>query len=206
MFLCSRSSVLTGDSKTATNWWIHPGVQTMFSNCIFVRAELARHREFLYQIAYSWCHQPALAEDLVQETMLKALKNAKQLKNQAVIRGWLSKILANSWYDYLRRTRDTVDLDNLPFENEVDEMDIHERQDIISRIRARISRLPIGQRQVITLIDITGFSHAEVAEILDIPVGTVMSRVCRARKALKQGMKDYAPRHAVSRAQIRRVK
>lgn len=181
-------------------------VQGMFSNSAFVRGELSRHRCFLYQIAYSWCHQPALADDLVQETMLKALKNAKQLKNQAVIRGWLSKILANSWYDYLRRTRDTVDLDNLPFEKEADEIDVHEQQDIVSRIRARISRLPIGQRQVITLIDLTGFSHAEVAEILEIPVGTVMSRACRARKALKQGMKDYAPRHAVSRARLRSVK
>lgn len=178
----------------------------MFSNSLFVRGELAKHRDFLYQIAYSWCHQPALADDLVQETMLKALKKSRQLKNQQAIRGWLSKILANSWYDYLRRTRDTVDLDNLPFEKEADEADIHERQDIVSRIRARISRLPIGQRQVITLIDLTGFSHAEVAEILEIPVGTVMSRICRARKALKQGMKDYAPRQDIARAQIRRVK
>jgi RNA polymerase sigma-70 factor (ECF subfamily) len=183
-----------------------PGVQVMFSNSLFVRGELTKHRGFLYQLAYSWCHQPALADDLVQETMLKALKNAKQLKDQKVIRGWLSKILSNSWCDYLRRTRDTVDLDNLPFEKEADEADIHERQDIVSRIRARISRLPIGQRQVITLIDLQGFSHAEVAEILDIPVGTVMSRACRARKMLKNGMKDYAPRDAVSCVKIRVVK
>lgn len=178
----------------------------MFTNSIFVRSELANYRDFLYQLAYSWCHQPALADDLVQDTMLKALKNAKQLKNQAAIRSWLSKILANSWYDYLRRTRDIVDLDNLPYEKEVNETDINEQQDIITRIRTRISRLPIGQRQVITLVDLTGFSHAEVAEILDIPIGTVMSRICRARKALKISMKEYDPRHDFARDKIRRVK
>lgn len=178
----------------------------MFSNKLFVRSELGKHRATLYQIAFSWCHQAALADDLVQETLLKALKNAGQLKNPAAVKGWLTKILANTWYDYLRRNREAIDLDSLPYEHEVDERDSHERQDIVSRIRARIARLPMGQRQVITLIDLSGYSHAEVADILDIPVGTVMSRACRARKALRQAMKDYAPQHDVVKARLRRVK
>jgi RNA polymerase sigma-70 factor (ECF subfamily) len=182
------------------------GCVGIFSNTRFIRNELEKRRDLLYQIAYSWCHDTALADDLVQETMLKALKNAKQLKNPDAIRGWLSKILANCWYDYLRRRKETVDLDNLPYEEFVHERDTNDRQDIVDRVRQSIGKLPIAQRQVITLVDLAGFSYAEIAEILEIPIGTVMSRICRARKALKKSLADYDPRHDVIRARIRRVK
>jgi RNA polymerase sigma-70 factor (ECF subfamily) len=178
----------------------------MFSNTKFIRDELEKRRDLLYQIAYSWCHQPALADDLVQEAMLKALRNAKQLKNTEAIKGWLSRILANCWYDHLRRTRETVDLDNLPYEDYATQTDANDRRDIVDRVRAMIAQLPLGQRQVITLVDLAGFSYAEIAEILDIPIGTVMSRICRARKALKTALADYDPRHDFARANIRSVK
>lgn len=182
------------------------GIKCMFSNTKFIRDELEKRRDLLYQIAYSWCHQPALADDLVQEAMLKALRNAKQLKNTEAIKGWLSRILANCWYDHLRRTRETVDLDNLPYEDYATQTDANDRRDIVDRVRAMIAQLPLGQRQVITLVDLAGFSYAEIAEILDIPIGTVMSRICRARKALKTALADYDPRHDFARANIRSVK
>jgi RNA polymerase sigma-70 factor (ECF subfamily) len=178
----------------------------IFSNTRFIRGELEKRRDLLYQIAYSWCHDAALSDDLVQETMLKALKNAKQLNNPEAIRGWLSKILANCWYDYLRRRKETVDLDQLPYDEYEHQGDTNERQDIIDRVRASIARLPVGQRQVITLVDLAGFTYAEIAEILEIPIGTVMSRICRARKALKNSLAEYDPRHVAVRARIRRVK
>ena len=139
-------------------------------------------------------------------SLIKALRNGKQLKNTDAIKGWLSKILANCWYDYLRRKKETVDLDNLPYEENLDEIDSNERQDIIDRVRAMIAQLPIGQRQVITLVDLAGFSYAEIAGILDIPIGTVMSRISRARKTLKTSLADYDPRHEFTRARIRSVK
>jgi len=182
------------------------GIKCMISNSKFIRNELEKHRNLLYQIAYSWCHQPALADDLVQEAMLKALKNAKQLKNTEAIKGWLSRILANCWYDHLRRTRDTVNIDNLPYEEIPHEIDTNDRQDIVDRVRAMIAQLPVGQRQVITLVDLAGFSYAEIAEILEIPIGTVMSRICRARKTLKNTLAEYDPRHEFAHSRLRRVK
>ena len=69
-----------------------------------------------------------------------------------------------------------------------------------------IAQLPVGQRQVITLVDLAGFSYAEISEILGIPIGTVMSRICRARNSLKKALSDYNPSHEIVRAKIRRVK
>ena len=178
----------------------------MISNKRYIRGELEKRRQLLYRLAYSWCHNPALADDLVQDAMVKALKNTRQLKNTAAIKGWLSKILANCWYDYLRTTKETVDLDNLPYEESSSEGDEHEQQDIVSRVRAMIATLPVGQRQVITLVDLAGFSYIEIAEILEIPIGTVMSRISRARGALRTKLADYDPRQEILRAKIRRIK
>jgi len=179
---------------------------TLVTNKRYIRGELEKRRELLYRLAYSWCHNPALADDLVQDAMVKALKNARQLKNTAAIKGWLSKILANCWYDHLRRTRETVDLDKLPYEETSSEGNEHEQQDIVSRVRSMIATLPVGQRQVITLVDLAGFSYVEIADILDIPIGTVMSRISRARKALRTKLADYDPRQDFLRAKIRRIK
>jgi len=181
-------------------------IATLMTNKSFIRGELEKRRGLLYRLAYSWCHNAALADDLVQDTMVKALKNARQLKNTAAIKGWLSKILANCWYDHLRRTREMVDLDNLPYEETSSESDEHEQQDIVSRVRAMIATLPVGQRQVITLVDLAGFSYVEISDILDIPVGTVMSRISRARNVLRAKLADYDPRHDILSAKIRRIK
>ena len=183
-----------------------PGILNLITNKRYVRGELEKRRELLYRLAYSWCHNAALADDLVQDAMVKALKNARQLKDTAAIKGWLSKILANCWYDYLRSTKETVDLDNLPYEETSSEGDEHEKQDIVSRVRAMIATLPVGQRQVITLVDLAGFSYIEIAKILDIPIGTVMSRISRARSALRTKLADYDPRQEIMRAKIRRIK
>jgi RNA polymerase sigma-70 factor (ECF subfamily) len=179
---------------------------TMITNKRYIRGELEKCRELLYRLAYSWCHNPALADDLVQDAMVKALKNARQLKDTAAIKSWLSKILANCWYDHLRRYRETVDLDNLPYEETASEGGEYEKQDIVSRVRAMIATLPVGQRQVITLVDLAGFSYIEIADILDIPIGTVMSRISRARKGLRVKLADYDPRHDILHARIRRIK
>jgi len=184
----------------------NPGLVDVISNTHFIREELGKRRDLLYRIAYSWCHNPSLADDLVQETMIKALRKSKQLRDTNAIKGWLSKILANCWYDHLRQSKEMVDLDNLPYDEQSVAPNENDRQDIIDRVRTMIAKLPVGQRQVITLVDLAGHSYAEISEILDIPVGTVMSRICRARKSLKKSLADYDPRHDFARAKIRRVK
>ncbi|TCK19445.1 RNA polymerase sigma-70 factor (ECF subfamily) [Thiogranum longum] len=149
------------------------------------KRELSDYRENLYRIAYSWCHNPALADDLVQETMSKALKNSGQLRDPKTLRAWLYRILSNCWRDHFRRSRDTVDIDDvILIEKDTPEL-CHDRQMIINSVRRAIEHLPMGQRQVISLVDLEGCTYIEVAGILDVPIGTVMSRLSRARKALK---------------------
>jgi len=63
---------------------------------------------------------------------------------------------------------------------------------LAARVRAEVGRLPLGQRQVVTLVDLEGFSYAEVGEILEVPIGTVMSRLCRAREALRARLIEFA--------------
>lgn len=156
------------------------------------RTRLEGSRARLYRLAYSWCHDAALAEDLVQETLHKALKKSGQLRDMAVLEGWLFRILANCWHDHLRQRRSTVDIDDMddmeemPFANRTTPEEIHGEKQLVTHVRSAVERLPLGQRQVLTLVDLEEFSYSETAEILDIPVGTVMSRICRARQALKQ--------------------
>lgn len=159
-------------------------ISTFCHNQQFKR-ELAEYRENLYRIAYSWCHNAALADDLVQEALTKALKNSSQLREQQTLRAWLYRILTNCWRDHFRRSRDTLDIDDVVLVESDTPDRCHDRQQVIDRVRNAIARLPMGQRQVISLVDLEGCSYIEVAQVLDIPIGTVMSRLSRARKALK---------------------
>ncbi|HKK13473.1 MAG TPA: sigma-70 family RNA polymerase sigma factor [Gammaproteobacteria bacterium] len=172
------------------------------------RKQLEQGRHRLYRVAFSWCHNAALADDLVQETLTKALKSSSQLRDPGALDTWLFSILTNCWRDHFRRSRETVDIDDIPFVHDVTPEDEHSRHEVVSKVRAAIATLPLGQRQVVTLVDLEGFSYIEVAEILDVPVGTVMSRLCRARRALKERLLD-ADELATATAtepRIRRVK
>lgn len=168
----------------------------MFGIKVAMRGEVARSRAALYRLAYAWCHEAALADDLVQETLLRALDRYEQLREPARLKSWLCSILANCLRDHYRRVRAFVDID------ELDETVLAHDQtpeaarsstQLVSRVRAEVGRLPLGQRQVLTLVDLEGCSYAEVAEILAVPIGTVMSRLCRARATLKERLLDEAP-------------
>ena len=165
------------------------------------RRNLEGYRESLYRLAYSWCHDAALADDLVQETLLRALDRSEQLREAARLKSWLCSILANCLRDHYRRVRPFVDIDELDeavlAHDETPEA-AHTSAQLVSRVRAEVGRLPLGQRQVLTLVDLEGCSYAEVAEILAVPIGTVMSRLCRARATLKERLLDEAPASAQS--------
>jgi len=156
------------------------------------RARVEVQREPLYRLAYSWCHDAALSDDLVQETMLRGLGRAAQLRDQAKLKGWLCAILANCLKDHYRSSAPLEPLDDeMPSHAETPEAASVSSQ-LAARVRAEIDRLPLGQRQVVTLVDLEGFSYAEVGEILAVPIGTVMSRLCRAREALRQRLMEFA--------------
>ena len=165
-------------------------------------------RPKLYRVAFSWSHNSALSDDLVQETLIKALKNKNQLRDSAKMNGWLFSILANCWRDHFRQNRTMEDIDELEEHCYIDDANPesdHAQSQIVSRVLEAVSRLPMGQRQVLTLVDLEEFSYVEVAGILSIPVGTVMSRLCRARQALKLLLKEFAPDQSAQHRQIRRV-
>jgi RNA polymerase sigma-70 factor (ECF subfamily) len=102
----------------------------------------------------------------------------------------LFNILHNCWVDHCRRDRRIEDIDDLRDDLALATEPASERCDIIARVRAAIARLPDGQREVVSLVDIEGFSYAEVAMILQIPTGTVTSRISRAREALRRELAE----------------
>jgi RNA polymerase sigma-70 factor (ECF subfamily) len=156
------------------------------------RGRIEAQREPLYRLAYSWCHDAGLADDLVQETLLRALDRAGQLNDPQRLKSWLCAILANCLKDHFRRVRPLEPLDeDMAAHGESPEAASASNQ-IAARVRAEIERLPLGQRQAVTLVDLEGFSYAEVGEILEVPIGTVMSRLCRAREALRARLIDCA--------------
>lgn len=154
--------------------------------------EMAERRTKLYRVAYSWCHSAALADDLVQETMLKALKKIDSLREASTIDTWLYRILINNWHDYLRVKGRNVELTDVVDEDSSDHSDVYQQSQIVARVRASVSQLPMQLREIVTLADFAGFSYAEIADILDIPIGTVMSRLYRARQKLKEQLLDLS--------------
>lgn len=166
--------------------------QTNMINQLFkvflVKSRVEYSRNKLYQAAYSWCHDEALAEDLVQETMLKALSTKSQLDDLKYLDTWLFRILINTWHDYLRKKKEVENFHDYVFASIDDVENDYLAGELISKVRQEISKLPVDLREVITLIDFSGFSYQEVSEIISIPIGTVMSRLYRARRSLEKNL------------------
>jgi len=165
-------------------------------------------RPVLYRIAYAWSHDPALADDLVQETLAKSWVRRAQLRDETALKAWMVAIMNHCWLDFLRSRRDFDDVDDWQdtLESGADTPEACcNREQVIACVRAAVARLPMGQRQVLTLVDLEEFSYAEVAGILDIPVGTVMSRLSRARISLKN-LLEPAKQKPAAQPLLRRVK
>lgn len=170
------------------------------------RKMLEDSRAQLYRVAYSWCHNAALADDVVQETLIKAYKKSDQLRDPKAARSWLFSILSNCYNDHYRRNRETEDIDNITIVDENSPETETRQLQIVDKVRIAVASLADGQRQVITLVDLEGFSYVEVAQILDIPIGTVMSRLSRARKALKDKLLGDYGNSMEQNTVLRRVK
>ena len=151
-----------------------------------LKTEFAARRDKLYRIAFSWCHDPALADDLVQETIYKAIKNASTLRDLATLDSWIYRILYNCWHDHLRVKDRHVEFVEMRDTKQLDHSEHYQQSQIVRRVRASVEQLPLPLREVVTLADFAGFSYAQIAEITGTPVGTVMSRLFRARQNLKQ--------------------
>jgi len=138
------------------------------SQIFLVKSRIEHSRNKLYQAAYSWCHDRALAEDLAQECLLKALSSKSKLKDLKYLDTWLFRILINTWHDYLKKQKNMENLDDYAFRSTSDI-----ENDYLTG-------------ELITLSDFSGFSYQEVGHIMAIPIGTVMSRLYKARRILEK--------------------
>ena len=170
-----------------------------------LKSEFSARRNKLYRIAYSWCHDAALADDLAQEAIYKAIKNAERLRDIGTIDTWLYRILFNCWQDYLRVKGRHVEFVEMHDDDQAEHAECYQQSQIVKRVRSSIEQLPMPLREVVTLADFAGFSYAEIAEIIDVPIGTVMSRLFRARKSLKQQLLDLGS-DELAEFKLRRIK
>lgn len=157
-----------------------------------LRDKICAQHGRLLRIARSWCHDQMLAEDLAQETIVRALSKMGSLREEAKLEVWLMRVMVNLFRDMHRKKEAIVGIDVEP-ESEADTPEQSlERVESINRVRAAMGKLNEGQRQIIALVDIAEFSYADTASILAVPVGTVMSRLCRARRSLRSSLERAA--------------
>lgn len=164
-------------------------------------AEVLKYLEPLYATALRLTRNRADAEDLVQDTLVKALRFSNRFERGTNLRAWLSTILHNSWRNRLRDAgRETVEVDSERVEQAAARSDqspsgaspeqILLRSALDAELREALDALPDIFRQAVWMRDVEEFSYAEIARILDVPIGTVMSRISRGRRQLLQALKD----------------
>lgn len=171
-----------------------------------IRRELEDRRRRLERMALSWCQDPMLADDLVQECLARAWEKRHQLQTVERLDAWLFRILHNCWMEHLRRRRTTTELHETLEAPDQEPGWLLDRHQLAERVRQAVAALPEGQRQVVTLVDLEGFRYAEVAEILEIPPGTVMSRLSRARERLRAALLHLQAPMEEAQPRLRRVK
>lgn len=168
----------------------------------------------LYSGALRMTRNPADADDLVQETYLRAYRGFGGFQNGTNLKAWMYRILTNTYINAYRAKQRRPDESEL---DEVEDLYLYRRlggleaaslgrsaedelMDTFSEaeVKQAIEDLPENFRMPVLLADVEGFSYKEIAEILDIPIGTVMSRLHRGRKTLQKGLFDYAVTHGLA--------
>jgi RNA polymerase sigma-70 factor (ECF subfamily) len=151
----------------------------------------------LYRTARYLTGDPILAEDIVQEVSLKAIRGQDTFRQNADFRPWIFTILRNTLTDYYRRQN----IQPAPLSLEADDLDIptdelpdHRLFEYVldEEIEQALSELPQEMRLAVLLADVEEFSYQEIATVLDWPLGSVMSRLYRGRQKLRQRLLEYA--------------
>jgi len=172
--------------------------------------EMLPHLDALYNFAIRLSNDPNDAEDLVQDTIVKAYRFFSSYERGTNAKAWLFRILKNSYINnYRKQTK-------LPYQIDYDEVstfyesirsdwsDTTDMEQIIYRemlddeITRALNRLPEDFRTVVLLCDIEGFTYEEIANMLDVPIGTIRSRLHRGRNLLRVSLMDYASRRGYS--------
>ncbi len=128
------------------------------------------------------------ADDLVQEACLRALSRSDQWDPSQPLDRWVFRITRNLWISELRKRQVRLGQGHVPADetNELVSRDTGEESVVASQLKGKIAALPQDLSSVLLLVSVEGYSYAETAELLSVPIGTVMSRVHRARKLLAQ--------------------
>ncbi len=162
----------------------------------------------LYTAALRMTRNAADAEDLVQETFLKAYRAFGSFEEGTNLKAWLYRILTNTFINTYRAAKrrpekaDVEDIEDLYLYKRLGELSAagvgrSAEDELLERItddevKRAIESLPEAFRIAVLLADVEGFSYKEIAEITDVPIGTVMSRIHRGRRALQKALLDYA--------------
>ena len=176
------------------------------------RAEVLTFLEPLYGTAMRLTRNRADAEDLVQDTLVKAFRFSGRFAEGTNLRAWLYTILHNTWRNRRRdAARNAVDVDSERVDEAAAEPGgptagdtperILMRSTLDADLQAALDALPEAFRQAVWLRDVEEFSYAEIATMLEVPIGTVMSRISRGRRLLFQrlsGSRSATPLHAGS--------
>jgi len=165
--------------------------------------EALLHAEQLYRIALRLTGGPQAAEDLVQDTYLRAFRSWQSYKPGTNLAAWLATIMRNANLDELRRqsrrpVQEPLDDDgDYYLYNRLAETGPQPQDEVLARLSgsaivSALGDLPPNFREVVVLVDVGDFSYADAADILGIPIGTVMSRLYRGRRLLKRALADQA--------------
>jgi RNA polymerase sigma-70 factor (ECF subfamily) len=167
----------------------------------------------LYNTAYRMTRNAEDAEDLVQETYLKAYRYYDKFEEGTNFKAWLFKIMKNTFINNYRKKQQAPALSDFAeieesFETQVNEDNARQiknpEEELLENVldedvQHALDKLPPDYRMVVILADLEGFSYKEIAEILEVPVGTVMSRLYRGRRLLEAAMLDFAREHGYLR-------
>lgn len=159
-------------------------------------AEALSHIDSLFGTAMRLTRRAADAEDLVQDTYLKAFRSAHQFEPGTNLKAWLFTILHNTFRNMRRHDgRNPVDVDSEAVERAgADAPGAQSPEQILTRatldvdLQDALDALPDAFRQAVWLRDVEELTYAEMAKVLDVPMGTVMSRISRGRRALAEGL------------------
>lgn len=166
--------------------------------------EFVPHMDTLYNFGFHLTYNEVDAQDLVQETLLKAYRFIHSYQEGTNAKAWLFRILKNAFInEYRKRARqpDPIDYEEVVHYQDREDASysgyVDLRQEIFQglmgdEVTIALNHLPVDFRTVVLLCDIEGFTYEEIASIMDVPIGTVRSRLHRARNMLKEELKTYA--------------
>lgn len=170
------------------------------------RNEMLPHLDALYNFAIRLTTDPTDAEDLVQDTIVKAFRFFHSYEKGTNAKAWLFRILKNSYINnYRKKSKQPhqVDYDEVSTYYETvrsEQSDTTDMEDIMFRgmlddqVTRALQRLPEDFRTVVLLCDVEGFTYEEIANMLDVPIGTIRSRLHRGRNLLRDELNEYAER------------